>query len=284
MGMDDDAPAVDDTCSAGSAAPAGVGLAAVPTGFGLPAAAPRVLAVSVEASSRVQFHVQAVGADRHGTARLHSLLGRCPEPQLSAATRDGHPTFDPASRDQVVRWLRAQRVEVEDVPKETVRALECRNKEWKDVCEHDVQKWLGQMERFAPQLSKLLLPYQREGVATALRFVGRMLLADDMGLGKTYQALAVAACYSSEWQVGTPLLLVVPCSLRRQWAEELEDKFPQLSPVDIHIIRTTTGGNEDLTDARVVIISYRLLSLMGKGLCERSWGMVIVDESSRMRT
>ena len=90
-----------------------------------------------------------------------------------------------------------------------------------------------------------------------------------MGLGKTYQALAVAACYSDEWHTGTPLLLVVPCSLRRQWAEELEQKFPQLSPTHIHIIKTTTGGNEQFSSARVVIISYRLLALMGSNFCKR---------------
>lgn len=90
-----------------------------------------------------------------------------------------------------------------------------------------------------------------------------------MGLGKTYQALATAACYSEEWQIGAPLLLVVPCSLRRQWAEELEQKFPQLSPTHIHIVKTTTGGNEDFSSARVVLISYRLLVLMGHGFCSR---------------
>lgn len=96
-----------------------------------------------------------------------------------------------------------------------------------------------------------------------------MFRADEMGLGKTYQALGIAACYSDEWQVGTPLLLVVPCSLRRQWAEELEQKFPQLSPTQIHIVRTTTAGNEEFSSARVVLISYRLLVLMGCAFCSR---------------
>ena len=90
-----------------------------------------------------------------------------------------------------------------------------------------------------------------------------------MGLGKTYQALATAACYSAEWQIGTPLLLVVPCSLRRQWVEELEQQYPQLSPTHIHIVKTTTAGNEEFSSARVVIISYRLLVLMGPGFCSR---------------
>ena len=99
-----------------------------------------------------------------------------------------------------------------------------------------------------------------------------------------YQALAVAACYSDEWQVSSPLLIVVPCSLRRQWAEELESAFPQLNPAQLHTIKTTTSGNEDLAEARVVITSFRLMAMMGKGFWERKWGMVIVDESSRMRT
>ena len=38
-----------------------------------------------------------------------------------------------------------------------------------------------------PELIEALLPFQREGVAFALRHAGRALIADEMGLGKTVQ-------------------------------------------------------------------------------------------------
>ena len=63
-----------------------------------------------------------------------------------------------------------------------------------------------------------MLPFQRDGVAFALRRGGRCLLGDEMGVGKTLQALAAAAAYRSEW----PLLVVCPASLRLAWAEEAE--------------------------------------------------------------
>ena len=41
-----------------------------------------------------------------------------------------------------------------------------------------------------PELIESLLPFQREGVAFALRHAGRALIADEMGLGKTVQVPA----------------------------------------------------------------------------------------------
>ncbi len=73
-------------------------------------------------------------------------------------------------------------------------------------------------ERALRGLRQRLYAYQREGVR---RFLGqgRLLLADDMGLGKTAQA--IAACHallrSGE---ARRALVVVPASLRAQWAQE----------------------------------------------------------------
>ena len=44
---------------------------------------------------------------------------------------------------------------------------------------------------------------------------GRVLIADDMGLGKTIQAICLACFYRKEW----PLLIVVPSSVRFDWAQ-----------------------------------------------------------------
>ena len=44
---------------------------------------------------------------------------------------------------------------------------------------------------------------------------GRVLIADDMGLGKTIQAICLACYYRNEW----PLLIIVPSSVRYDWAQ-----------------------------------------------------------------
>jgi len=89
------------------------------------------------------------------------------------------------------------------------------------------------LERIPSALLSTLLPFQREGVMFALQKEGRALIGDEMGLGKTFQALAVAAYYRNEW----PVLVVVPSSLRCQWAEVFEKWIPDLPPADVHIIQ-----------------------------------------------
>ena len=44
---------------------------------------------------------------------------------------------------------------------------------------------------------------------------GRVLIADDMGLGKTIQAICLACYYRNEW----PLMVIVPSSVRFDWAQ-----------------------------------------------------------------
>jgi SWI/SNF-related matrix-associated actin-dependent regulator 1 of chromatin subfamily A len=66
-------------------------------------------------------------------------------------------------------------------------------------------------------LATRLMPFQRAGVRFALSRGGRALIGDEMGLGKTAQACALLLAYADEW----PALVVVPSSLRDQWADAL---------------------------------------------------------------
>jgi len=80
-------------------------------------------------------------------------------------------------------------------------------------------------------LGRRLYPYQREGVTRFLRD-GRLLLADDMGLGKTTQAIACCHALYGAKQVRRGLL-VVPSSLKPQWAREWSATTSvPLAPVD----------------------------------------------------
>jgi SNF2 family DNA or RNA helicase len=77
-----------------------------------------------------------------------------------------------------------------------------------------------------------------------------------MGTGKTLQALAIMACYQEEW----PLLIVVPASLRLQWAEVVEDWIPFLRPADIHVVFGSTDKIFATSECPpVVITSYEML-------------------------
>ncbi|XP_071603861.1 SWI/SNF-related matrix-associated actin-dependent regulator of chromatin subfamily A-like protein 1 isoform X2 [Heliangelus exortis] len=104
-----------------------------------------------------------------------------------------------------------------------------------------------------------LMPFQREGVNFAILRNGRLLLADDMGLGKTIQAICIAAYYQQEW----PLLVVTPSSVRFTWAEAFHRWLPSLTPDSTNVIVT---GKDNLTGSLINIISFDLLSKMGKKL------------------
>lgn len=68
-------------------------------------------------------------------------------------------------------------------------------------------------------------PHQVEAACFALKspLEKGVLLADEVGLGKTIEASLMMAQKWAEHK--RRILLVVPASLRKQWAQELQDKF-----------------------------------------------------------
>ena len=131
----------------------------------------------------------------------------------------------------------------------------------------------------APRLHAALLPFQREGVAFALKREGRALIAHDMGLGKTLQALACLAHYAHEW----PALVVVPASMRWPWVDALELWLDErlVKPGDVNVVRD--GGNTRIASktSRITIVSYPLLSVESiRAQCEAAaFQVVVADES-----
>ena len=66
-----------------------------------------------------------------------------------------------------------------------------------------------------------LFEYQKETVNSVIhRYKGRCLLAHEMGLGKTVQAIALMQHY------GSPVLIVCPSFLKRNWEREIEKWAP----------------------------------------------------------
>lgn len=76
-----------------------------------------------------------------------------------------------------------------------------------------------------------LNPHQIEAALFALRnpLQEGVLLADEVGLGKTIEAALVLCQYWAERKRN--LLIICPASLRKQWAQELVEKFAVPSTV-----------------------------------------------------
>ena len=92
--------------------------------------------------------------------------------------------------------------------------------------------WLTQSGKIENQISRAMAsarvdmnPHQIDAACFALKspLEKGVLLADEVGLGKTIEASLVMA---QKWAEGKRnILLVVPASLRKQWNQELRDKF-----------------------------------------------------------
>ncbi len=134
------------------------------------------------------------------------------------------------------------------------------------------------------RLRDALLDFQIEGVLFGLAREGRVLIADEMGTGKTVQALALAACYRTEW----PVLVITPAAVRSMWAEEIERWLGEwLLPSDIHVICASNDQlYEPMTALRpkITIISYHMLQRLRTSIGSWKWGVVICDESHHICT
>ncbi|XP_045638925.1 DNA annealing helicase and endonuclease ZRANB3 isoform X1 [Ursus americanus] len=133
------------------------------------------------------------------------------------------------------------------------------------------------------KLRAKLLPFQKDGIAFALRRDGRCMVADEMGLGKTIQAIAIAYFYKEEW----PLLIVVPSSLRYPWTEEIEKWIPELDPEGISVIQNKTDVGR-ISTSKVTVLGYGLLTKDAETLIDalnnQKFKVVIVDESHYMKS
>eukprot|EP00854_Cymbomonas_tetramitiformis_P023699 gene23699-28724_t len=109
-------------------------------------------------------------------------------------------------------------------------------------------------ERIPKDMEAKMFPFQRDGVRFALRHGGRVLFGDEMGLGKTIQAIATLACYQEDW----PCLLVVPSSLRSQWASALH-QWLHIRESDIKVIHTCSPKDRPLLDRTFNIVSYNFM-------------------------
>jgi ERCC4-related helicase len=130
-------------------------------------------------------------------------------------------------------------------------------------------------------------PHQVDAALFALKspFSKGVLLADEVGLGKTIEAGLVM---SQRWaERRRRVLLVVPASLRKQWQQELFEKFS----IRTLILDAKTYGDQrragiarpfEAKDA-VVIVSYEFAARKADDIRAVAWDVVVFDEAHRLR-
>ncbi|MGE6608300.1 SNF2-related protein [Halomonas sp. NPDC076908] len=134
-----------------------------------------------------------------------------------------------------------------------------------------------------------LNPHQIEAALFAMRnpLQQGVLLADEVGLGKTIEAALVICQLWAERR--RKLLIIAPASLRKQWAQELLDKFAVPTTVlDAIALRKQSAGSalqtlQHLAGKTVIIMSYQFAARLEAELRAISWDIVVIDEAHKLR-
>ena len=132
-----------------------------------------------------------------------------------------------------------------------------------------------------------LNPHQVDAALFAVRspFTKGVLLADEVGLGKTIEAGIVIAQRWAERK--RRILLILPATLRKQWQQEIEEKFsiPTTILESASFNQAKKTGNAAPFDVknRIVICSYHFAAAKAAELRRQKWDLVVVDEAHRLR-
>ena len=132
-----------------------------------------------------------------------------------------------------------------------------------------------------------LNPHQVEAALFACRnpLSRGVILADEVGLGKTIEAGLVI---SQRWaERRRKVLIIVPANLRKQWHQELQDKFGLqgliLEAKSYNAIRKQDRQNPFLFASGPVICSYQFAKAKADHVKAIDWDLVVLDEAHRLR-
>lgn len=110
------------------------------------------------------------------------------------------------------------------------------------------------------------------------------ILADEVGLGKTIEAGIVLSQKWSERK--RKILIIMPSSLRKQWYQELQDKFylPSRILEAKSFNKAIKEGNLNPFECPdIVICSYYFARNKASYLQAINWDLVVIDEAHRLR-
>lgn len=145
------------------------------------------------------------------------------------------------------------------------------------------------LEKFVASLSDArvdLNPHQVDAALFAFRspLSKGAILADEVGLGKTIEA---GILLSQKWaERKRKLLIICPANLRKQWSQELIDKFYLPSAIleakSFNEQIKAKNLNPFLQD-KVVICSYQFARSKEPYVSQGEWDLVVIDEAHRLR-
>jgi len=131
-----------------------------------------------------------------------------------------------------------------------------------------------------------LNPHQIEAALFAFRspLSQGAILADEVGLGKTIEA---GLLLSQRWaERRRKLLVICPANLRKQWSQELDEKF--FLPSAILEAKTFNeelkrGNLNPFDRERIIVCSYQFARTKQPYIRQTAWDLVVVDEAHRLR-
>jgi ERCC4-related helicase len=132
-----------------------------------------------------------------------------------------------------------------------------------------------------------LNPHQVDAALFALRspLSNGVILADEVGLGKTIEAGIVI---SQRWaERRKRILIICPANLRKQWSQELADKFfiPSsiLEKKSFDAVIMTGNLNPFEQNDQVLLCSFQFARAKKPYLERTEWDLVVIDEAHRLR-
>jgi len=145
------------------------------------------------------------------------------------------------------------------------------------------------LEKLAASLSDAqvdLNPHQVEAALFAFRspLSRGAILADEVGLGKTIEAGIVLSQIWAERK--RKILIIVPSSLRKQWNQELLEKF--FLPSTILEAKSFNqevkqGKRNPFEQSEIIITSYQFARNKADQVKAVKWDLVVIDEAHRLR-
>lgn len=110
------------------------------------------------------------------------------------------------------------------------------------------------------------------------------ILADEVGLGKTIEAGIVLSQIWAERK--RKILIIVPSSLRKQWNQELLEKFFLPSTIlesKSFNQEVKQGKNNPFEKSEIIITSYQFARNKADQVRDVKWDLVVIDEAHRLR-
>lgn len=131
-----------------------------------------------------------------------------------------------------------------------------------------------------------LNPHQVEAALFAFRspLSKGAILADEVGLGKTIEAGLVI---SQKWaERKRKIIIITPANLRKQWSQELQDKF-FLSSIILEAKSfndfVKKGKLNPFDQSEIIICSYQFARIKEPYVKSINWDLAVIDEAHRLR-